>query len=145
MRETIQIKDVDSFREWKSELAFRLMPRKESLVEFKLPQFTSEQNRTFSALLHEYQNACGCTTGGLTMSLAVVTSVFSYFLFGGRLFDIGLRQIGTFLLITIAAAVFGKLVGLVWARWKLMRLVASIHDSIIVSDFQRHRINLIGG
>jgi hypothetical protein len=145
MRETIQIKDVDSFREWKSELAFRLLPRKEQLVEFQLPEFSREQNRTFSALLNEYQKACGCTTGGLTMSLAVVTSAFSYFLFGGRLSDIGIREIGSFLLITIAAAVFGKVLGLVWARWKLMRLVASIQDSIIMSDLRHRRIDLIGG
>lgn len=99
-------------------------------VAFELRDLPSERNRTISALANGYRSECGCSSGSFFLSAAVVASAPSYFLSGGHLSGIGLRHIAWLLAIAVTAALLGKLAGLVWARWQLIRLAARTCDAV---------------
>jgi hypothetical protein len=55
---------------------------------------------------------------------------------GNRFSDITLLQVLSFVGIAVLASFVGKLVGLSWARWRLLRLAAGVH-TLIVGASQR--------
>jgi hypothetical protein len=65
------------------------------------------------------------------MSLTAVGAVVYFFVSGNHLSDINLLRVVSFLGITVLAALFGKLLGLFWARWRLLRLAASVRNMIV--------------
>jgi hypothetical protein len=100
-------------------------------AQFQLQGLSSEQNQSFSALASSYQNACGCASSGFFMSVTIVAIVASYFTSGNHLSNITLPQILSFVGIAVLAALTGKLLGLFWARWRLLRLATSVHNMIV--------------
>jgi hypothetical protein len=65
------------------------------------------------------------------MSAAVVAMVVSYFTSGNHLSSINLPHVLSFVGITVVAALSGKLLGLLWARWRLLRLANMAHNMIV--------------
>ena len=123
------IRDPASLGAWRRHLyaptLTKLLP-----VTFDLPSLSSEQNQVSSALVTAYAHECGCSSGRFFMSAAAVASIIAYFLSGGHLTHIGIRQVISLLVITIFAALSGKLVGLTWARWRLIRVAKSIYEKV---------------
>jgi hypothetical protein len=99
-------------------------------VLFQLPELSYEKNQSVSALANSYQKACGCASGGFFMSLTVVAIVVSYLVSGNHLSNINLRGVLSFMGAAVLAAIVGKLLGLLWARWRLFRLAADIQVDV---------------
>lgn len=133
---TLVVDDLRSLRMWRRQLGETVSPRNLSTIRFQLYELSREQNRNISALANSLQSSCGCSSGGLFMSVAVVTMILLYFASGARFSDIGLMRVATFVGVTVFAALSGKLVGLLWARWRLLRLARRTHDAIIRSNQQ---------
>lgn len=120
--ETIQIRDFESLQAWTQQLYSIVQPRNLSNVQFELRELSDEQNRSVSALANGWRTACGCASGSFLMSVTVVSLIANHFVSGGHFVDIGMRQVGTLVGMAIIAALVGKLIGLLWARWRLLRL-----------------------
>ena len=131
MENTLVIRDLASLDLWRQQLR-KIMPSGNlPAVQFQLQELSLEQNQSLSALSSSFQKACGCGSGSVLMSVTVVAIVVSYFVSGNRLSNINLRQVLSFVGITVLAALSGKLLGLLWARWRLLRLATSVHNMIV--------------
>ncbi len=131
MENTLVIRDLASVDLWRQQLRMIMWSWNLPAVQFQLQEFSSEQNQSFSALAGSFQKACGCGSGSFFMSVVVVATVISYFVSGNLLSNISLTHVLTFVGITVLAALFGKLLGLLWARWRLLRLATSVHNMIV--------------
>jgi len=128
---TLVIGDLASLDLWKQQLRSIMGSRNLPTVQFQLQEFSCEQNQSFSALESDFRKACGCASGGFFMSVSVVAIIVSYFESGNHLSNIKLLNILSFVGITVLATLCGKLLGLLWARWRLLRLAASVHNMIV--------------
>jgi len=128
---TLVIRDLASLDLWGQQLRNIMWSGNLPAVQFQLQVFSYEQNQSFSALASSLQKACGCASSGFFMSVTVVAIVVSFFVSGNRLSDISLLNALSFVGITVLAALFGKLLGLFWARWRLLRLAARVHKMIV--------------
>jgi hypothetical protein len=118
------IADVASLQEWRRQVRSLKATRDLPKVVFQLPELSAERNRSLSAMADAYRTACGCSVGRFVMSAAFVGSMLSYFLGGGTLERPSLQQFVALFGITFVAALAGKLIGQLWARWRLIRLAA---------------------
>lgn len=125
------IGDLVSLQAWTQQLRKTVKPGSLPIVLVQLPEFSDERNRSLSALANGYRTACGCASGGFFMSVAVVSGIAFYFMSGNTLSDINLPHFLSFVGITVLAALSGKLLGLFWARWRLLRLATSVHNMIV--------------
>ncbi len=128
---TLVIRDLASLYLWAQQLRNIMWSRNLPAAKFELQEFSCEQNQSFSALASGFQKACGCASGGFFMSVAVVVMVVSYFVSGNHLSNISLSNVLFFVGITVLAALSGKLLGLLWARWRMLRLAASVRNKIV--------------
>lgn len=128
---TLVIGDLASLDLWRQQLRSIMWSRNLPAVEFQLQEFSCEQNHSFSSLTSSFQKACGCTSGSFFMSVTVVALLISYFGSGGHLSNINLLHVLSFVGITVLAALSGKLLGLFWARWRLLRLTTSVRNMIV--------------
>jgi len=128
---TLVIRDLASLYLWGQQLRNIMWSRNLPAVQFQLQEFSCEQNQSFSALASSFQKACGCASSGFFMSVTVVAIVVSYFVSGNHLSNINLPHVLSFVGITVLAALSGKLLGLFWARWRLLRLATSVHNMIV--------------
>ncbi len=133
---TLVIGDSASLQLWRQQLPNVMRRRNLPAVQFELQEFSWEQNQSFSALASIFQKACGCASSGFLMSVTVVAMVVSYFVSGNHLSNINLPNVLSFVGITVLAALSGKLLGLFWARWRLLRLAARMHDTIVRANQQ---------
>lgn len=128
---TLVIRDLASLDLWGRRLRNIMWSRNLPAVQFQLQEFSSEQNQSFSALAGGFQKACGCASSGFFMSVTVVAVVVSYLTSGHHFSDITLQQILSLVGIAVLAALSGKLLGLFWARWRLLRLATSVRNMIV--------------
>ena len=128
---TLVIRDLASLDLWGQQLRNIMWSRNLPVVQFEFQEFSDEQNQNFSTLAGSFQNACGCGIGGLFMTATVVTLVVSYFVSGNHLSDIGFSHVLSLVGITVLAMLFGKLLGLFWARWRLFRLATRVRNMIV--------------
>jgi hypothetical protein len=132
----VVICDLISLQAWQKQLSSFTRTSGLPTVSFQLPALSQEWNQSFSALADSYQNACGCTSGSFLMSLAVVAAVGWFFLSGGQLTGITLTNLIFLVLITVFAALLGKVAGLLWARWKLLKLASEVYDRAVAGRSQ---------
>lgn len=127
----VVIRDLASLRQWRQQLRSTLWARDLPIVQFQIRQVSSQQNDSFSVLAGSLQKACGCGIGGFFMTAAIVAMVVSFFVSGNQLSSITLLQVLSFVGITVLASLAGKLFGLFWARWRLLRLATSVRNTIV--------------
>ncbi len=127
---TILICDLVTLRKWKKQLHSITLTYDLPDVWFQFSEFSDLQNRSMSTLANNYKMECGCTVGSYIMSITVIAIIVSFFISGGRLSNIHLTHIFHFVAITILGALFGKILGLLWARWQLLRLAINISRNI---------------
>jgi len=108
-----------------------LQPRKLPAVQIQLPQLSVQENRNLAAHAGRLQGACGCAVSGFFMSATVVTMLLWYFASGHRFSDITLQHVLSLTGSIALAALCGKTLGLLWARWQLLALAASMHGRIV--------------
>lgn len=125
---TLVICDSESLQIWQRHLRGVIRPDRLPAVHFALPALSRDQNRSVSALAHEYRRACGCASAGVAAGVAIVAAAATYFVLGGHLDAIGARHAIGLVGITALALFAGKLFGLLWARWRLWRLASELSE-----------------
>lgn len=127
------VRDLASLEAWVRRLYRQLRPSRLPVVSIELPQIPPERARSLSALANGYRAECGCGASGFFMSIAVVSGVLSFFLSGHSLSGVGAGDLLSLAGVTVLAALAGKLAGLLWARWRLLRIAASLRGAIAAS------------
>jgi hypothetical protein len=132
----VVIRDLAALDRWRRQLRSTLWPQDLPTVQFQIRQVSPQQNDGFSALAGALQKACGCGIGGFFMTVTIVAMVVSFFVAGNRFSDLTLLQVLSFVGIAVLASLAGKLLGLLWARWRLLRLARRVRDLMIVGTSQ---------
>ena len=127
----VVIRDLASLDRWRRQLRSTLWAHDLPVVHFQIRQVSPQHNDGFSALAGALQKACGCGIGGLFMTAAIVAMVASFFGAGNHLSDITLLQGLSFFGLAVLASLAGKLFGLFWARWRLLRLATRVRNTIV--------------
>jgi hypothetical protein len=115
-----------TFHAWTQRLYSLTWTHNLPIVQFKLLSLTDEENKIITAKINHYLSECGCTSGSLTMNVTAVFLILIYFISGQHLSDINLNHIFYFIGIVVCSAFTGKLFGLFWARWRLIRLITKL-------------------
>ena len=131
LENTLVIRDLAALQMWRQHLRNILRRGNLPIVKFQLQEFSFEENRSLSALARRFQKACGCASSGFFMSVTVVALIVSYLVAGNHLSNVSLADFLTFIGITAIATLSGKLLGLLWARGRLLMLASNMHDKII--------------
>jgi hypothetical protein len=121
---TLVIADLPSLELWRKRLRNIVGPRALYPVKFELPMFSAQYNHNLSALARGLQKSCGCASGGFFTSMTFASLTAWFFLSGHAFSSITFSHLKFLAGYTILAALGGKLVGLAWARWRLLRLAA---------------------
>lgn len=91
--------------------------------QFTIPELSESINQEKSQLLNNYKNECGCSTGSLFMGVSII-SIISYYLISKQgISDIDLKNLLLFTVLVIGSALIGKIVGLLWARFRMIQVV----------------------
>lgn len=98
--------------------------------KFDLQGLTSEDNQNISNAVNHYNNACGCKTGGLLMSLTFCGTILFFFITDGALSTVTLGQLLWLIGLAIAGALMGKAIGILWSKWKLIQLSNELLNTI---------------
>lgn len=128
-RDTVVICDLVSLEAWRRELHRFVRSKRLPAVEFRLADLAHEQNRSFSLLAAGYRKACGCAIGGLFMTIAVIATI-AYLVTHPPADGIERGHV-VMLGVPAAAALVGKLLGLIWARGQLLVLARTVQRAIV--------------
>jgi hypothetical protein len=91
--------------------------------QFEVPELTPEENKQLGVMINSYGAECGCNTGQLLMIFGFTILVTLYFSRGGSFATLCWHSWLVFFCWLVGFAFVGKVVGLVWARWKMHRLI----------------------
>ncbi|HXF99232.1 MAG TPA: hypothetical protein VNL69_00540 [Bacteroidota bacterium] len=114
--------------------------RGDRAYQFRLPEIPSRDNERLTLLLNGYIADCGCSLGSLFLALTAMGSITYYFFAGGTIEAASWREILLLLSVTAAGAIAGKVLGLAYARLKMLRLV---HHALSLISVRHVTPNLI--
>jgi hypothetical protein len=89
----------------------------------ELPQLTAKGNQLLSHRINTLKNECGCFAGGLFMGSTCIILTATHLLSGRGVTDISSIDIVLLLMCLGGVSLLGKLVALVWARVRLIRVL----------------------
>jgi hypothetical protein len=133
MAEHLHISDFKALHGWRDQVRNFLKPTVLPMVTFGFAELPPAENQLLSSRAARLQRACGCGTGGLFMTLAVIGMALSLAGSSTLIADVTLIGWLRYLLLIVASAGIGKLVGLIWARRQLWLLADSIAVRILGS------------
>jgi hypothetical protein len=128
---TLVVRDLAALQEWRRQLHSITSARNLPAPLFQFPKLSDEQNSRASARANGHQKACGCQIGSALMSFTAVALIVWHFASGIHLSNSTLSHVASLAGITVASALLGKLLGLLWARYQLLRLASNIHDVVV--------------
>lgn len=118
------IHSVEQLREIDRQLrTILLVSKKMPYYQFAIPELSESTNDEASQLMNNYKSVCGCFTGGLLMGLSVISIISYYLVSNQRVSDIDLKHFIFFTVLIIGSALLGKMVGLLWARFRMVQVV----------------------
>ena len=94
------------------------------------PFKANEENPGQTALANHHKKACGCRSGRYLMSATAVALLVWHFVPDNQLSNSTLIHVASLTGITLASALFGKLLGWLWARCQLLRLAGNMHNVV---------------
>lgn len=97
--------------------------RKGEKYRIDLPQWDAEQNKHTSFMMNKYSSKYGFASGMFLMGLAVALYVLDYFISGGTIANAGLKELIALAVWAVSGAVTGKLSGLLYARWIMIKFI----------------------
>lgn len=124
-----QLRKID--RQFRTISLVRKMPD----YQFVIPELSESTNHEASQLMNNYKNECGCFTGGLSMGVSVISIISYYLISDQRVLDIDLKHLIFFTVLIIGSALLGKIVGLLWARFRMVQVV---RKTVVLTNKQEY-------
>lgn len=114
----------EKLRMWKRSL-FRLK-RSDTPITLNLSELSEEENTELTESLNHYNQECGCGIGSMFMLVAFLIGVISYFTLGGTVSWLTVRHGIELFLFMVGASLLGKVIGLMYARYEMIRIAEII-------------------
>lgn len=133
---TIPIEVIDStesLRSWFALVRGFSLKNRSRRFEFRMVEFSPQENEHISKTVNGYYNACGCTFGSFVMSMTLVFTISIFFIKGNTLQSIGWMEVGSCLGYTLLGAFIGKILGLGYAKLRLIRYADMIIQRLYYS------------
>lgn len=115
--------------EWRLDVRRKLFPSAVAPIRFDFPGLLPDQNRHLTLAVARLRQACGCTAGGVAMIAAIFAITLTIYRGDIAVSDIPWLSWFGYIAFILILSVAGKLAGLMWAHWKLIRLVDTINPS----------------
>ena len=128
--EPLVVRDLPALRAWHLRVRRTLWRHDLPPLQLDFVELSAEHNRSLSGIANSLRTACGCAVSGLFMSVTVVVSLGVHVARGRGLVDVGLAGLTACAGLTVLAALLGKGVASLWARWRLLRLPALVHEAV---------------
>lgn len=134
--EVFEIRDLPSLQAWQRQFLARGRRRVAAPeILLQLNELSSEQNQKLTTLLNQYQRECGCTLGSY-FSMAAALIMLAFYAFGpGSGFY--LSHIAVFACGTLVAGLAGKLLGLAWAKWRVIHISRRMYHLVIRKEEEK--------
>ena len=100
--------------------------RKLEKYKAAIPQWNEDENKRITEMINKYDRKYGRTSGIFTMVFVFLITLIIYFISQGTFANAGLYELIALCIFSLAGAVAGKLAGLVYARWQLIKFVHKI-------------------
>jgi hypothetical protein len=92
-------------------------------VRFVIAGLPEAANREASERMANYQSECGCFAGGLAMGASVLAFIILFIVSGRSPVGGGFQGVAWFFVLLVVSTMLGKLLGLLWARVRMVRLI----------------------
>ncbi len=128
--EKILIDNHSNFEEWSKSL-HKLKPVKGSKTyTFNLSELSFYENLKVTTEVDYYNTICGSKLGSILMKFTFLTILVSFFISSDKFSEITVNQLLYSIGITLLAALIGKTIGKLHARWNLIQLSKSIEKRL---------------
>ena len=118
----VLINNPSRLNEWAKSLRILRRSDESKIFVFDFNEFSFYENVNISTQVDYYYTASGSKTGSFLMILTFLTTICTYFILGGSFPEITFTRILMCIGLTILGAMIGKMIGLLNARWNLIKL-----------------------
>ncbi len=88
-----------------------------------IPQWDADENKKTTEMINKYSKKCGCASGKFAVFFVFVLYALKYYKTHGTFVNVGWYQLILVTIICLCGAIAGKLLGLIYARWQLIKYV----------------------
>jgi len=107
----------------------------------QLPQLETDENNRLTSILNNYSGKCGGNTKNVAMGMALTAYIIAHFFEGGTFSSFGVDGVISVTVYTLFGAIMGKLSGLIYIRWKMIKFIGKLlstdHSSIYQHSFSK--------
>jgi len=122
LRQTVQIK---SYTELHNYLHNYDVFYKSERYKLKIPQWDAEENNRIGNIINNYPRKCSCNAGNAFICIAFILYAAYHFCKGGIVL-IEKDEFIWFIIYAIFSAVTGKLLGLAYTRWQMIKFTEKL-------------------
>ncbi len=88
-----------------------------------MPQWNADENKKTTETINKYGKKCGCASGKFATAFVLFSYALKYYKIHGSFANVGWYQLIFATILCLCAAIAGKLLGLIYARWQLIKYV----------------------
>jgi len=121
-----EISSVEQLRALKRRLGITSIVARVPHLRFAVAGLSEASNREASERMSGYQRECGCFAGSLLMGLSLLAFIVAFVVSGRSPLGSGLRGVVSFVALLVGSTLAGKMLGLLWARVRMVRLVRTM-------------------
>src|SRR5437868_4946089 len=110
--------------------------------KMQLPQLDAEENNRITRIVNNYSKKCGGNTKNFVMGVAFAFYIIYYFSKGGTFSSIGVNELISLTAYTLTGAIVGKLSGLIYIRWKMVKFIGRLLATENSTTYQHSFVKL---
>lgn len=128
--ERISIDNHSSFEEWTRSLQKLRLKNEAKMYSFNLSELSFYENLKVTTEVDYYTTICGTKLGSILMKFTLLVMVASFFISNVKFSELTTYQLLSSLGIVLFAALVGKTIGIVQAKWNLLQISRSIQKRL---------------
>jgi hypothetical protein len=128
--ERVSIDNHSSFEEWSRSLNKFKSKSEAKMYTFNLSELSFYENLKVTTEVDYYNTICGTRLGSILMKFTFLVIVISFFISDIKFSDITSYQLLSNAGIVLLAALIGKTIGMLQAKWHLIQISRSIQKRL---------------
>jgi hypothetical protein len=128
--ERISIDNRSNFEEWSKSLHKFKSKNEGKMYSFNLSELSFYENLKVTTEVDYYNTICGTRLGSILMKFTFLVVLFSFFISDVKLSEITTYQVLSNAGVILLAALIGKTIGLIQAKWHLIQISRSIQKRL---------------
>jgi len=108
----------------------------------QLPHLEADENNRITSIVNDYSGKCGGNTKNVAMGMTfTIYIIVYYFSEGGTFYSFGVDEFILLTICTLLGAIVGKLLGLIYIRWKMIKFIGKLlsteHSQLYQHSFSK--------